>query len=179
MNIIFNRSLVFDKMAHVAAKKNVMVYFILCLSLVNLPCHTIGHQQEDMDFYSVFSGNSKEEMEKLLQQLAKLPNITENRAYKGALLMKLAHYVEPPSEKLKLFKKGRKLLEDEIAEHPQNVEYRFLRLAIQENAPKILNYSNNISDDILVIEQGMTDLEKNIRQAVIDYSKRSKHLNIE
>jgi len=68
-------------------------------------------------------------------------------AYSGALKMKLAGLLSSPAEKVKTFKEGRKQLEEAIASDPENVEYRFLRLIIQEHAPGIMKYKSKLEED--------------------------------
>ena len=64
--------------------------------------------------------------------------------FTGALLMKKAGFNAPPAIKLHLFKSGHKMLEAAIRNNPENAEFRFLRLIIQEHAPGILGYKNDI-----------------------------------
>ena len=106
---------------------------ILFLLLQDFGANTVTIQK----YYDVLDTGTLEQVNNCLSE-------TLASAKKGALLMKKASLVRKPGDKLKVFKEGSKLLEAEIAKLPKRIEYRFLRLIIQENCPKFLNYSNNI-----------------------------------
>lgn len=67
--------------------------------------------------------------------------------YKAAATMLMAKYVINPFSKLNNFKKGKTLLEKAIDRDQKNIELRFIRYAIQLNAPSFLNYKNAINKD--------------------------------
>lgn len=50
-------------------------------------------------------------------------------------------------EKIKLFNKGKTLLEEAIRLSPNDFEVRFLRFATQVKAPRFLGYNDNIDED--------------------------------
>ncbi len=131
---------------------------------------------EKSTFYKVLSGKSETEIGNTIQQLNKEKSSSLNNAYKGALIAKQAEFAKSAVEKVKLFKSGVKLLEAEIAKQPNNLELRFLRLAIQENCPKILKYNSNITSDSNAIIEGYSKLENKLKAIILDYSKGSKAL---
>jgi hypothetical protein len=110
----------------------------------------------------------------MLQQSA----IPEKNAYEGTLLMKKAQLVSNPKEKLSLFKSGRTKLESSISFNKENTEYRFLRLIIQEHAPKIVRYRKNLEEDSQVIRSNFKTLSLELQQVITDYSKKSGILKI-
>lgn len=126
-------------------------------------------------FYAAMASDN---MEMLNSQLAivKASTINEKEAYEGALLMKKAGLVGKAKEKLSLFKAGRLKLEAAIKKEKGNAEFSFLRLIIQEHAPKIVDYSNNIKTDIAAIRSNYKTLPPLVQQAISDYSKKSKFL---
>jgi len=126
--------------------------------------------------YAALAGDNLNELEKILA-LLKESTSPHKEAYEGALLMKKAGLIHGLNDKLASFKAGRKKLESAINQHTDNAEYRFLRLLIQENAPKILKYRNNIKDDSKLVIDSFSKLPIIVRQAVKDYSKKSKVLN--
>lgn len=82
----------------------------------------------------------------------KLNDITEKDdvlkvAYKGAVLTLMAKYATSTKEKKTYFKEGVTLLENAIEKKPNSIELRYLRLGIQENAPKITGYKKNKEED--------------------------------
>lgn len=73
-------------------------------------------------------------------------------AYKAAGECMMAEYVFSPLSKLKYFNAGKKKLEALITEGKQ-VENIYLRLLIQLNVPKILNYNDQVTRDIDFLEE--------------------------
>lgn len=106
-------------------------------------------------------------------------NTFEAKAYKGALLMKKASLLKRPKYKLETFKSGHDLLESAIENQPGNPEFRFLRLMIQENAPKFLTYHDDIKTDADYIVKNFQQLSPEVKKEVEGYSKTSKTLTSE
>ena len=83
-----------------------------------------------------------------------------------------------PVSKLKLFKKGHTLLEAAIKQDPNNTEFRFLRLMIQENAPGILGYKVDEEKDSEFIRKSYKSLPEDLQKTIADYNKKSKVLKL-
>ena len=111
--------------------------------------------------------------------LLKKSSIKEKDAYVGALMMKKAGLVSSLRAKLEFFKIGHAKLQTAIENDPRNGTYRFLRLIIQENAPGILNYNDDITEDSRYINQVFDTLSPVVKNAAMDYGKRSKALRID
>lgn len=139
----------------------------------------LNYTQAQADFYTILKKNNLEEIEKKINQLATNKESSVNNAYLGTLLMKKSDFLKDLKTKIATFKKGHQLLEKEISENQSNTEYRFLRLAIQENAPKILKYNTNIEDDALFITKNHYKLNKGLKIIILEYSKQSILLNIQ
>ena len=75
-----------------------------------------------------------------------------------------------------MFKEGGKKLEAAIKAAPNNVEFRFLRLMIQENAPKIVGYDENIKVDSESVKANLKSLSPATQAAIGQYAKKSKYL---
>ena len=105
-------------------------------------------------FYTALSGQSIEKINELISELEGQKASSVNNAYKGALLAKKANFETKASAKIKTFKSGAQLLETEIEKFPKQIEYRFIRLSIQEHCPKILKYNGNINEDAKLIVNG-------------------------
>lgn len=86
---------------------------------------------------------------------------TIEKGYYGAYLVIWANHIWNPMDKLSTFKKGKIVLENAIKEDPKNVELRFLRLSIQSNVPKILNYDQNIMSDLTFIKEHKDKIQTN------------------
>jgi hypothetical protein len=128
-------------------------------------------------FYKAIRENDKTAVKSQLSDLQKAPEGIRE-AFIGAMTMKEAGLSGDPHSKLSLFKKGRKMLEAAIRLAPDNAEYRFLRLIVQENAPGILGYHNDIEKDSEYIRKCYKLLPNDVQQAIVDYNKKSKNLKL-
>lgn len=126
-------------------------------------------------FYHVMKSGGIDEIDDQLS-IINSSSIKEKEAYEGALLMRKAGVVKKAKEKLRLFKSGRIKLETAIHLDNDNVEYHFLRLMIQEHAPKVTKYHGQIKEDSRYIRENFKKLPEVVQKVVIDYSKTSKIL---
>jgi len=134
--------------------------------------------QEQIDKSAFYASMADDDINKIDMQLKLIDAspITEKNAYSGALLMKKAGLLKGAGNKLNIFKQGHKKLEAAITKNNTNTEFHFLRLMIQENAPKILGYKNDMQKDSDLIKKSYKDLPQVVRHAIADYSKKSKLL---
>lgn len=102
----------------------------------------------------------------------------EHKAYLGALKMKRSELLKSNKEKLEVFKEGKSLLEHAISGEPKNVEFRFLRLMIQENVPKVLKYSDKVKEDAEFVKTNYKSLSPELRKVVTNYAGSSAALNL-
>ncbi len=102
--------------------------------------------------------------------------LKDKDAFEGTLLMKKAGLVSKSKDKLDLFKKGRIKLETVIKNNSANAEYRFMRLIIQEHAPKQAKYHDELKTDADFIEKNFRNLSPELQDIIIDYSKQSNTL---
>jgi len=124
------------------------------------------------DFYQAMAGEDAAAIDRQLD-LLKTASVKDKTAFEGALLMKKASLAAGPKKKLDLFKKGHKKLEAVIEKDSVNAEYRFLRLMIQEHAPKILGYRKEMEADKNFIKNNYKKLPPVVQEAVANYSKAS------
>ncbi len=124
--------------------------------------------------YNALRSETIDSVDDALATLAEQQETTTIKAYKGTLLMKRAELLSSPGKKLSSFKEGHELLEEAIAEDPENAELRFLRLSIQENAPKILTYYGNIEEDKVMILAQYHNFNKELQAFVKDFAKTSE-----
>jgi hypothetical protein len=128
-------------------------------------------------YYNALKSNSVSELSSMIENLENEKSTPLNRAFKGALIAKKASFEKTAAAKIKLFKSGIELLENEISKSSKEIEYRFLRLAIQENCPKILKYNKNINEDVKMITAEYSTLNKALQKVILDYAKDSISLN--
>lgn len=127
-------------------------------------------------FYNTLSSGSEEMIDNELKVLDQANASSQVTAYQGALLMKKAGFVKGVKGKVKTFKMGAKKLEGEIEKRPASVEYRFLRLTIQEHAPKILNYDKKMEEDKAIVMAGYEKCDTSLKSVIANYSLSSKVL---
>ncbi len=126
----------------------------------------------------VLQGKDAKAIQKQITAIEQSPVSSDRTAYLGALTMKSASLKVTPKDKLEVFKKGKDLLEKAITANKKNTEYRFLRLMIQENAPKILKYSSNINEDVTWIKEHYSKCSAEIIQAIKNYAAQSVVLDL-
>ncbi len=89
-------------------------------------------------------------------------NKTKQPIYAGFMAIGqffMAKHAFSPFKKMSYFNEGKKNLDNAIIKDPKNAEIRLLRLITQEKAPKLLGYSQNISEDKRVITSEYTKIE--------------------
>ncbi len=129
-------------------------------------------------FYTAMaSGNMEQVNEELV--VVRAASFTEKDAYEGALLMRKAGLLKKPEEKLKAFKAGRIKFETAMSADGDNAEYRFLRLTIQEHAPRVVKYYKEQEQDSQYIRKNYKKLSPAVQKAIFEYSKTSKVLRQE
>lgn len=86
-----------------------------------------------------------------LEKAEKYMNDNKDQAafagYRSMLLFLNAQYRFNPYSKLSDFNKGKEKMEAAVALYPNDIETRFLRLAIQEKIPSFLGYNGNKKAD--------------------------------
>lgn len=152
-----------------------ILFIVLAISV------TFVSAQKTFNEAKFFAAIASEDLSLVDTQITSLKksSIKGKDAYVGALLMKKAGLVSPIRTKLNLFKQGHAKLQRAIQNDPSNGTYRFLRLIIQENAPGILNYNDDIKEDSRYVNEVFDTLSPVVKNAALDYGKRSKALRID
>jgi hypothetical protein len=127
-------------------------------------------------YYTVMASAGVEAIDAELSALGS-SSIKEKDAYEGALLMKKAGLLTRPKDKLATFKSGYRKLESALANDSNNIEYHFLRLMIQEHAPKVVHYNKDQESDRRDIIRSFKNLTPVVQQAILDYCKHSNILH--
>jgi len=157
-------------------KLKALVCFLILALVVTQPSFAFFQGFDRAAYYKVIKDGSVDDIDKEITVVdgAAIP---EKEAYKGTLLMKKAGLVKKPKDKLAFFKEGRIKLETVIANNSTNTEYRFLRLIIQENAPRITKYRAQVEEDKEYIKKNFGSLSPTVQEVVKDYSKTSAILH--
>jgi hypothetical protein len=149
-------------------KKYIMKVLLACLFFVLTSL-------DRSSYYKAMKGEDKQLVNAQITELETIQPPLKD-AFLGAMLMKKAGLGGAPATKLKLFKQGRKMLESAIKQDPDNAEFRFLRLIVQENSPSVLGYHNDIKSDAEFIRKSYNSLSPDLKEVIADYSKKSKNL---
>ena len=151
----------------------------LMLLLLLLTCFAgraaLQHKLDKEAYYKVMSSGNLDEINNELE-VVKATTINDKEGYEGALLMRKAGLMSRPKDKLANFKQGRIKLETALLNHDENTELHFLRLTIEEHAPKIVKYRSDIQKDKGIIVRSFKNLSPEVQHAILDYSKTSKVL---
>lgn len=116
-------------------------------------------QKNAEEFYNLVANSGKET--KVFQ------------TYKGAAIALKAKFAKDRKAKKTLFIEGVKWIESSIKAESNNVEMRLIRLSIQENTPKILNYKSNIADDKKLILANFAKQNQALKEYIQSYVKQS------
>lgn len=157
--------------------KNIKSFFYLFFLLAATQANA-NIQKTGFDRSAFYNAMASDDIEVVNTQLTiiKASSGNDKDAFEGALLMKKAGLVAKTKDKISLFKSGRQKLEAFIKKDNDNTEYCFLRLIIQEHAPKAVDYKSNIAQDSKLIRSNYKNLPPVVQQAILDYSKKSKAL---
>lgn len=123
------------------------------------------------------ASKSKAKLEALHQLLSTVSQKSTSTllAYKGAALALNAKYESKVKQKKDFFVKGITILEAAIKKDTTAVEPRLIRLSIQENTPKFLNYKAAIKKDkALLLSKFKFIKDKSLKKIVAHYISQSK-----
>lgn len=153
-----------------------IIFTLLLLLPATVVLSKINQQKLDKAaFYEVMDRGKLDEIEKEIEVVTNSSS-PEKDGYIGALLMRKADLQKLPIQRLKSFKAGRMKFDPAIAADADNVEFHFLRLAIQEHAPKIVKYNKDIEADKIAVIKGYKNQSLAVQHAIMDYTKKSKVL---
>ena len=150
-----------------------MNWIYILLFAINLGTAT-SYLLTDSLFFDAYYSESLSKIDGALERLeASDLSLLKNKAFRATLQMKKSGFMKTPLQKIKLFKEGCRELEAVIESAPSEVLYRFLRLTIQEKAPKILKYNSAIEDDANIVRKGYKKLNSVQQKFVLEYAKQS------
>ena len=130
-------------------------------------------------FYEVMKSGTVDAVDNQIELVKSAAPEKDKEGYEGALLMKKAGLLKKPKDRLSSFKQGRIKLETALMADNDNTELHFLRLIIEEHAPKIVRYHSDIEKDKDLIVKNFKSLSPAVRHAILDYSENSKVLHKE
>jgi len=160
----------------ITLKSGFAIMLLLLIASVNVKAHP--QKFEKAEFYEVMKSGTLETINNQLEAIKAAPE-KERDGYEGAMLMKKAGLLKKPKDRLAFFKQGRIKLETALLADPENTEFHFLRLAIEERAPKIVKYHSDIEKDKAIVIKNFKSQSPAVRHAILDYCENSKVLHKE
>ncbi len=114
-----------------------LIPFTNCTEIekVRIEFHKIDSKESLYLFLNYFEGVKCDELE----------------PYIASAIMSKAKHTYLPLKKMRYFDEGKKRLEVFIKKHPDHIEARYVRVLIQSEIPKFLNYHENLKKDITFI----------------------------
>lgn len=98
--------------------------------------------------------------------------------YKAAGHMMMAKHVGNPFKKMSHFNKGKDILSKAINADKNNLELRFLRFAVQAEAPGFLGYRGELEEDKQLLLKGAGKMKDPVLKGmIINYLRKSKGLS--
>ena len=159
-----------------AMKRSIVFTLVCALSGSAIIARSSLQTFDKAGFYAVIASGKLEEIDKELT-LVTAAAIKEREAYEGALLMRKAGLLSRAKEKLATFKSGYGKMESSISIDSGNAEYHFLRLIIQEHAPKVVHYDKDREKDSRIVIRAFPTLSPVLQKAIRDYCPHSKLLH--
>lgn len=156
-------------------KTRIILAFLLLFPTGIVLSKSLQQKLDKAAFYEVMDHGNLDEIEKEIDVVTNSLS-TEKEGYIGALLMRKADKLKVPAMRLKAFKAGRIKFDTAMAADTDNVEFHFLRLAIQEHAPKIVKYNKDIEADKKIVIKGYKSQSRAVQHAIMDYTKKSNVL---
>ncbi len=156
-----------------------MRLFIFSLFFIGVFLQTnagVTNSFDRKEFYKILKSGTPDDINNEIS-LVQSSGMLNKDAFEGTLLMKKAGLITVAKQKLQFFKSGRIKLETAISTDSVNVEYRFMRLIIQEHAPKVVKYQAQIETDAGFITKHFKTASPELQQIITDYSKNSKTLS--
>lgn len=157
---------------------SVLKSIIICFSFLTLSPQSLK-LNDVRDFYKT-AAQDKHKVAAFYEMLAEVQEKdgVALYAYKCAAMALKARHAKTIKAKKEGFKEGVTNLETLIQKYPNKVEPRFIRLSIQENAPKILRYKTHVkTDKIFILKQYPYIKSKSLRKHIKDYILQSKSFN--
>ena len=151
--------------------KIIVLFIGLTAIMLNLSISSVRKEYKA----TVLSKVKTELLYKKLQKVTKKDNKVL-LAYKGAVTALIAKKQKGAKAKKEFFKQGVELLEYAVKSKPNNIEIRFIRLTVQQNAPKFLKYNKQIENDKKIIFKQLKVLKSAVlKKYITDYILQSEH----
>jgi len=147
---------------------------ILISTYVQAQSLNLNHVRRDFN-----KGVKNEDLcEKYYKTLEKEADTPIEKGYEAAFHMFMAKHTSNPLKKMSYFNGGKKLLEKQITNNPNNVELRFIRLCIQYYVPSYLGYSSKVEEDKTFVMNNLYKMpDEDTKDIIYNYLKGAKMYN--
>lgn len=116
---------------------------LFCLFFGNASTNDVSHLRQ---LFIVSYSNEQAALE-LFNSSRRTPASPLLAGYKGVGSIMMCNHTRNPYSKWRYFSDGKRMLENAISQDPVDVELRFLRFAVQSNAPAFLRYNHEMQED--------------------------------
>lgn len=158
--------------------KKLIIFIFLLINSINLFAQDSVMLELRKLFYMATLSESY--MSKVDQYMTESEEKIPFDSYRAMLLFMKAKYAFNPYTKLNYFHKGRKKMEEAVKLYPNDIETRFLRLAIQTKLPSFLGYSGNKKKDKEFLKVHCKEIiDKDLRGRLKLFFKENKILTEE
>jgi|TARA_B110000091_G_C13700426_1_gene426044 hypothetical protein len=158
--------------------KSLLLYIVIIVT----SSLTLSISAVRIDYKETVQSKSKTKIIALFKELEKVTK-NDNKvlvAYKGAMITLVSKLQKGAKKKKTLFKEGISLIEYAVKSNPNNIEIRFVRLSIQQNAPKFLKYNKHKDKDKAFVLNNLKSTKSLVlKQYILDYILQSKHFSEE
>jgi len=154
---------------------------LLSVAILFLILCTLGHAQKEVfDRKMYYQALSSDDLTLVDAQLLICKSLKGKNGYEAAMLMRKAGLVGAVTQKFSFFKNGSKMMDEAILANigAINTELRYLRLMVQEQAPRILGYRDNLKSDASHLKLNYKELPSETLYALRGYCKKSDILSI-
>ena len=112
-------------------------------------------------------------------ELYKESNNVTVKGYQAVIWFLWADFYINPIKKWNCFNKGVIKLDQLIESYPDNIELRFLRLTIQNNAPIFLGYNQKVNNDKQFIYSGLNRVsDMDLKERITYYLRKNNMAKI-
>lgn len=109
----------------------------------------------------------------MIRSLGTEPQSPVYRAYLGGYQAIWANHIGNPLKRLATFNDGRANIDQAAKDDPRNLDIRFIRLSVQQNAPRILGYARHIEEDRKFLKQHKENISSPTLRVMIEHLLRS------
>lgn len=142
-----------------------------CLAVIHLHAGNLI-ELRNMFYQSTENGTAAEHFFNQLQEVNEDSSAIKI-GFKGMSYLLQAKHVMNPFTKFSYFNEGTGLIDASIAKDSTNIELRFFRLSVQENAPRFLGYYEEIETDKTMIQNKLPEEQDlDLKNKITNYLNR-------